>query len=121
MAQICYLAAWARENGIVCHPARVEKFIQNWEETHQIGDRASWLKATNMPQTTYLAVLAEWACYDWLIRKGPLYFGFTTWLFEVALLKELQITGQAAQIVKKISHELSHTHLHSRDTSFISP
>jgi hypothetical protein len=64
--------------------------------------RGTRLKATHMPEVTYLSVLTAWACYDWLIEKGPAYFGYTSWSFEVALLKELQITGQAARIVEKM-------------------
>lgn len=101
-AEICYLAAWARENGIVCPSAEVETFIQKWEATYQIQQRGTWLKAMHMPEVTYLSVLAAWASYNWLIEKGPSYFGYTSWSFEVVLLKELQITGQAGRIVEKM-------------------
>lgn len=101
-SEICCLATWARENGLVCPPAHVEKFIKKWEETHQVSKRAVWLKAVNLSETVYLTVLGEWAGYDWLIEKGPPYFGYTSWSFQVALLKELQMTGQAARMVEKL-------------------
>lgn len=101
-SEICYLATWARENGIRCPPVEVETFIKNWEKDHQICGRATWLAAKNMTETNYLSLLAEWAGACWLIERGPGYFGFTSWSFEVALLKELQITGRAAEIADKI-------------------
>jgi hypothetical protein len=101
-SEICYLAAWARDNGIVCPPKYVEKYIENWEETHHISNRAIWLNTGCMPEANYRVALAAWANSQWLIDKGPPHFGYTSWSFEIALLKELQITGQAAQIAEKI-------------------
>lgn len=102
-AEVCYLAAWARDNGITCPPATAEKFIKTWEDTHQVSQRAASLKKLNLPERVYLAVLAAWAGFTWLIEKGPLYFGYASWSFEVALLKELQMTGQAARIAATVS------------------
>lgn len=97
--EVCYLATWAYENGIVCPPTRVEKFTKKWEETLIPVPQAVWLATSTVSEVDYRKVLAAWACQDWLIEKGPLYFGYTTWSFEVALLQELQITGQAARMV----------------------
>src|SRR6185369_4453439 len=38
---------------------------------------------------------------DWIIEKGPAYFGFD-WMFELELLQEIQITGLAAQIISRL-------------------
>jgi hypothetical protein len=100
--EICYLAAWAGENGITCPPSRIKTFIKKWEETGRIRDRTAWLNTTNFTEESYLSLLAEWSCCNWLIEKEPTYFGYTSWSFEVALLKELQITGRADQIVKNL-------------------
>ena len=99
--EICYLTAWAKENGIVCPPDVVEKFIRRWEESQKIRDQEAWLKAINMTQKTYLSVLAEWSLCSWLIEKQPHYFGYVSWSLKIALIKELQITGQAARFVEK--------------------
>lgn len=100
-SEICYLAAWARENGIRCPPVEVETFIKNWEKDYQICCRATWLATKNMTETNYLSLLTEWADACWLIERGPIYFGFRSWSFEVALIKELQITGRVAEIADK--------------------
>lgn len=87
-SEIYFLTTWARENGIVCPVVIIEDFIKYWEATYKVSNRL---------------VLAEWACVDWLIEKGPSYFGYISWSFEVALLRELQVTGQVARIVRKLT------------------
>ncbi|NJK73194.1 MAG: hypothetical protein HC786_26915 [Richelia sp. CSU_2_1] len=36
---------------------------------------------------------------DWIVKQGPNYFGIP-WSFPIALFRELQITGKAAQIIQ---------------------
>jgi hypothetical protein len=38
----------------------------------------------------------ERALVEWMTQRGPAFFG-RDWAFEVALLRELQVTGKAAQ------------------------
>lgn len=42
----------------------------------------------------------EQALEEWIVKQGPRYFGLD-WSFEVALLRELQITGRAADLMKE--------------------
>jgi len=102
LTELCYLVTWAADNGITCPDETVAQFIAKWEEDWQIYNRASWLIENNMSEEAYLALLAKWACYDWIIGRGPIYFGYTTWSFELSLIQELQITGQAAQIIERL-------------------
>jgi hypothetical protein len=37
----------------------------------------------------------------WIVTQGPDYFGLD-WYFDEALLQELQLTGQAARLMKKV-------------------
>lgn len=119
-SEICYLTAWAKENGITCPPAEVGKCLGKWEKTKQVHNRGIWLRARNISEKNYSAVLSNFALYDWLIKKGPKYFGYVFWSFEVALLKELQITGQVAQIVERTqrfsNHGIAYTNLYTRYT-----
>ena len=91
---------------MACPPPTVEKFCIGWEAKQQIADRRRWLHAAKISEETYLSVLSEWALAVWLIEKGPRYFGYTSWSFEVALIQELQLTGQVARIVQHISSTL---------------
>jgi len=106
LMEICYLANWAAENGVACPPGVIEKFVKRWEQGWQIQDRNAWLVEANLLELDYLSVLAGWACCDWLMEKGPLYFGYRSWSFEVELLKELQLSGRAAQLVTTFSTAL---------------
>ncbi|MEM7129236.1 MAG: TfuA-like protein [Chloroflexota bacterium] len=96
----CYLTAWAKQNGIDCPTSHVVHFIQTWEKSQDIRNRKTWLNIVGLDEDSYLPVLAELALCEWLIEKGPIYFGYISWSFEVVLLKELQITGRAARIVE---------------------
>lgn len=108
LMEICYLAAWAVDNGITYPRETTIQFIAKWEAHWQISNRLSWLAENNMSEVVYSALLAKWACYDWLITKGPVYFGYTTWSFERALIQELQVSGQAGQLLEKLDgHALS--------------
>lgn len=97
-----YLADWAREKGITCPTATVEAFIATWEANLGISERESWLRTLGLHEECYWAGLAACALSNWLSAKGPHYFGYTTWSFEVALMKELQITGRAAQLLANL-------------------
>jgi hypothetical protein len=106
LMEVCYLAAWAGENGIACPPGIIEGFVSCREQSWQIQDRNAWLVEANLPEPDYLSVLAGWACCDWLVEKGPLYFGYQSWSFELELLKELQVSGRVAQLVNTFSTTL---------------
>jgi hypothetical protein len=40
--------------------------------------------------------------YEWLIDSGPAHFGYEYWRLETDLLEELQTTGQAARLVRRV-------------------
>lgn len=98
----CYLATWARENGIACPVALVERYMETLEATLDVNDRNQWLHAIGLDEQCYCAVMVEQALCRWLIDRGPAYFGYISWSLEIALLKELQITGRVAQLVATI-------------------
>ncbi len=97
----CYLADWIKISGIACPPEEMEKLIKQWEESYQISHRTNWLEAVKITKKDYFSLLNKWLASNWIIEKGPLYFGYARWSFQVALLKELQMTGQAIQIIEK--------------------
>jgi len=94
-----FLLEWARQIGISCASGPLRTYCEQWERTHPVGDRAARLESTDLKATTYHDPLGEMAMVDWIARQGPNYFGLS-WEFEDALLRELQTTGRAAQLVE---------------------
>jgi hypothetical protein len=116
-----FVLEWARQNGI-------ESIAGNGTS---VAPQPDWLQANGLTRTRFewlqerktLAdhlisrkdaawFIHEWATkhgivsidhslVDWIIEKGPAYFGFD-WMFELELLQELQITGLAAQIISRL-------------------
>jgi len=115
-SELCYLVAWAKEKGIACPSTETQAFIKEWEENQGIRHQENLLNAINLGENTYLSLLKDMALVNWLIKKEPTFFGYISWSFKIALIKELQITGRAADIIKKIQHDITHTCLYSRDT-----
>ena len=67
---------WARQNGVSLSPGCPDHSV---EET-------------------------ETALEEWIIKQGPHYFGLD-WGFGTALLRELQITGKAAELIEKVAKQ----------------
>lgn len=101
-----YLTAWARENGINCPPSVIELFRTSWAARFGLDQTAPWLSLLELDQDLYHAAVAERALCEWLIEKGPHHFGYAFWSFEVALIKELQISGRAAALIAAIDEEV---------------
>lgn len=101
-SETCLLASWAEENGIEAPTQATELFIKEWEENHQIEDRTKWLEKANLDEETYISVLADRFLYRWIIEKGCHYFGFDSWALDIAVIKELQMTGQIANLIEQI-------------------
>ena len=85
--EIGFLAAWARIRGITCPP---EIFARLSGKTPRADD--------TRPPSEYDRdrVLCEW-----MLHMQPYHFGYTSWSPIVAVLEELQVTGQAAQLVRE--------------------
>lgn len=72
--ELGFISEWARQNGV------------RWQNKGQ--PRRLSVKQTE----------------DWIVRRGPIYFGLT-WNLEVAFLQELQLTGKAAGIVASLRRQ----------------
>lgn len=95
-----FLLEWARQNGVSCPPDSLLAYREEWERTHPAEDRAALPENNGSKYTAYDGLLAERAMVHWITSQGPNYFGLL-WAFEDALLRELQITGRAGQLVEK--------------------
>ena len=62
------------------------------------GNRADILTSLEIGEPAYLATLAELIRADWVVERGPTFFGYSSWSFPVALLRELQRQGIAARL-----------------------
>lgn len=99
----CFLSAWAKESGITCPSTEAERYIAEWEKNQNINDRSARLTAMNISEETYLAVLEDRALAQWIIEKEPHNFGFISWSLEFSIIRELQISGRAAQLITQMS------------------
>ena len=102
MREIGYLAAWAKSNGVTCPTPEIKAFTTQWETQQQIETRSTWLRENEIDENDYHAFLQDWATSEWLLTKGPIYFGYTTWSVEIALLQMLQLTGRIPEIVDMV-------------------
>lgn len=90
---------WARHNGIFYPEDKLDFYLEKWENKQGILNRKAWLEKHDFNLADYREILAEKAWEEWLVEKGINYFG-VPWNFSLALVQELQITGQAAEILK---------------------
>lgn len=100
LSQRRFIIEWAKQNGISCPPDRLGCYIQKLEQTHDIIALTERVETKSLSFASYRALVEECAFVDWILEQGPEYFGIP-WNFDVALLKELQITGKAAQLIDK--------------------
>jgi hypothetical protein len=96
-----FLVEWARQNGICCPTGPLEEYRKRWAETsptmHCGASSGSGLASLICPDDSDW--LREKALLDWITKQGPHHFGLL-WTFEGALLRELQITGRASQLLE---------------------
>jgi hypothetical protein len=100
LSQRRFLLEWARQNGVSCPPGSLDAYKERWERTRPATDRTAKASGdgSSLPGSDDLLVVM--ATVDWITSRGPNYFGLL-WAFEAALLGELQITGRAAQLLKR--------------------
>lgn len=94
-----FILNWALQNGIFYPEDKLDFYIEKWENKEGIVNRNAWLEKHHFNLADYREFLTEKAWEEWLVQKGINYFG-VPWNFPLALVQELQITGQAAEIIK---------------------
>ncbi|MFM7365932.1 MAG: TfuA-related McrA-glycine thioamidation protein [Cuspidothrix sp.] len=87
LSQRRLIVEWSRQNGIVYPQTELESYLEKCQILHNVID-----------QEQNQVWLVEKALENWIIEKGPEYFGIS-WSFPQALFQEWQITGKAAQIL----------------------
>lgn len=127
-----FVLDWARRAGLAPPADWVERYVGASERLHGADEgwlRANGLLRASWRALLEERALADWAVRDgepsvlrawasgsgvappsevgpeglvaWLTEKGPEFFGIT-WSFEVALLRELQVTGRAEALLEAI-------------------
>jgi hypothetical protein len=104
-AQSAYVADWARLSGIECPRDVVDAFLARWEEDQGVLSRAELLRGTDLTESNYLSLWSERALYHWLLEKGPGHFGFVTYSFARAALREMQMDGSIVALVERTNEE----------------
>lgn len=97
-----YIASWAKKRGISRPDSEVEGFISSWLEKHHFETIQAASENLGVREADLTSVLSEWALVDWMCQKSPRHFGLRSWNPEVALIRELQVAGEAATIAQKI-------------------
>ncbi len=90
-------ADWAASRGITPAKHEFEAAMRRLEAALG-GNRAAILTSLEIGEPAYLATLAELIRADWVVERGPTFFGYSSWSFPVALLRELQRQGIAAPL-----------------------
>jgi hypothetical protein len=96
LAQTCFHWHWANQRGIR-HEQSVEKSIKDWETRCHIKDRSKWLTTLGISNAEYLQLQNERLTSEFLVDKGPQYFGINRYCVEEELLVELQMSGRLHQ------------------------
>lgn len=99
LSQRGFILEWARQNGVVYPENKGEKYTEIADREQGIIKRHAWQDKNYACSNYYREFLLEKAWELWMVEKGINYFGIA-WNFPLALLEELQITGQATQILK---------------------
>jgi hypothetical protein len=98
-ASRCFLMDWARRNGVSCPPDVLRDFAAQWERKRIRADGRRLVAQNGCADLHRCEVpIAEICVTSWMVERGPAYFGLN-WSFEYALLRELQISGMAAQLL----------------------
>ena len=88
---------WASARGLGAGSHLIEAGIHRLEAL--LGaDRSTLLAELNLAEAEYAAALARRITADWILDRGPGFFGHATWSFQVALLRELQRRGLATSL-----------------------
>lgn len=101
-AETCFLADWARKNGVALPAEEAAAFLRKWETVSGIAERGGWLQRIHLSEADYLAISEERALYHALGQCGPGWYGYELWSIERALLSHLQRTGAAADLVAQL-------------------
>ncbi len=99
LSQRRFVLEWARQNGVSCPSGPLQAYREHWERTHPVSHRAATEQSDGLSVVEYNELLVERALVDWITAQGPNHFGLL-WAFDDALLRELQISGRAAQLLE---------------------
>ncbi len=90
-----FLVDWARQNGVSCPVDALSDFVA---QLGREGTASAPGCQVDRAELDRRDGLAEIALTEWMVARGPGYFGLD-WSFEYALLRELQISGMAARLL----------------------
>ncbi|REJ68230.1 MAG: hypothetical protein DWQ31_08975 [Planctomycetota bacterium] len=90
-----FLLAWAEDSGINRQAAHedpgYQRTLSKWQS------RSSAL-ANEVPED----LLADGALYEWLLHRGPSYFGYVHWGEDGAVANELRFAGELPSLVREL-------------------
>jgi hypothetical protein len=90
-----FLVDWARQNGVFCPVDALSDFVAQRGRGSTASEPGCQVDCAELDR---YSDLAEIALTEWMVARGPAYFGLD-WSFEYALLRELQMSGMAARLL----------------------
>ena len=103
----CLVTNWAGALGIHAQEEVIEQFITRWEQREAIESREHFLKAIGLTDLQFRLVWSQQAMYQWMLDKGPTYFGYGTYSFPKALMEDMQVTGAVRALGAQLQQEAS--------------
>lgn len=103
----CLVTHWAQGRGIQAPQAVIDDFIERWEQREGIDSRQNFLKTTGLTEPQFHSVWAQQAMYQWMIEKGPAYFGYGTYSFPKDWMQDMQVNGSVRTLSRQARKESS--------------
>ena len=100
-----FICDWARSMGIDCPEELINEMIMNWLQHTGIKNLNEWLREQNLSERAFYTVLSEYTLTNWLVKNGPQYSGYDKWSSDMALIKELQVTGFVARSAQAMGED----------------
>ena len=100
-----FLTEWARVHGIDCPAQEIATRSNAWEREMGLEDRDDWFTHHALPREDFLHVAAARSVAEWLLDRGPYYFGYLTWSAEVSMLHELRFEHRYSALVASVAAE----------------
>ncbi len=101
----CLVTNWAGLRGIRAPEEVTEQFMTRWEQREALVSREHFLKAVGLTDQQFRLVWSQQAMYQWMLEKGPTYFGYGTYSFPQALMEDMQVTGSVRTLGTQMQQE----------------
>ena len=97
------LGDWANAQGIVCPEQDMADGIAHWEVAPEAPSAAAAQAAPEATAAALRFAVRGRALAAWILARGPGFFGYGNWSPELALLRDLQLSGRYAELAADLA------------------